>query len=117
MVTGPSDNPSEGSPAPQSPEAWAETLKADWERRAQSPSRDFYVASHRGWNDEQRWQEQARVDLQSFLLELDVASLKQHHALEIGCGVGREDHFSRPQHMAHNGPADPNFIIPLASGL
>ena len=89
MVTGPSDNPSEGSPAPQSPEAWAETLKADWERRAQSPSRDFYVASHRGWNDEQRWQEQARVDLQSFLLELDVASLKQHHALEIGCGVGR----------------------------
>lgn len=64
----------------------------EWEERARSPYRDFFVASHRGWNDPLQWERQARIDA-GFVMarpadnaaypppDLDV--------LEIGCGVGR----------------------------
>jgi SAM-dependent methyltransferase len=67
----------------------AELLKQNWELRARSADRDFYVASHAGWNDPARWEQQALADLQTFLWQLDPDALRAQQVLEIGCGVGR----------------------------
>lgn len=67
----------------------AERLKDDWERRAQSGSRDFFVASHPGWNDPARWEETAEADVERFLYQVDQEAMKGWEVLEIGCGVGR----------------------------
>jgi SAM-dependent methyltransferase len=65
-----------------------ERLRAEWEARGQSEARDFYVASHPGWDDASRREAQARCDLATLChgLELRLPAL---HVLEIGCGVGR----------------------------
>src|SRR5262245_34043891 len=68
---------------------WAAVLKRDWERRARSPSRDFFVASHPGWNDPVQWAARARIEAGALLLGMDDAALRKGHMLEIGCGVGR----------------------------
>ena len=70
------------------PEAEARRLAQDWELRAQSPSRDFFVASHPGWDDPAAWERQARHDA-DFLLQRLPRPLAGAHLLEIGCGVGR----------------------------
>ncbi|MBM3976658.1 MAG: class I SAM-dependent methyltransferase [Planctomycetes bacterium] len=74
---------------PNTPSEWALLLKSTWETRARSAARDFYVASHPGWNDAAAWERQARVDLDLYLYGLDRASLRSWDVLEIGCGVGR----------------------------
>jgi SAM-dependent methyltransferase len=65
-----------------------ERLRAEWEARGRSESRDFYVASHPGWQDANRRAAQARRDITTLChgLELRLPAL---HVLEIGCGVGR----------------------------
>ena len=72
-----------------SPKEWAVLLKRNWEDRAQSSSRDFYVASHPGWNDPEIWARQAETDTGLFLHSLEADWLAPAHVLEIGCGVGR----------------------------
>jgi SAM-dependent methyltransferase len=71
------------------PNEWAALLKATWETRAQSAARDFYVASHPGWNDAAAWDRQARIDLDLYLYGVRRESLRTSDVLEIGCGVGR----------------------------
>ena len=73
----------------RTPEQWAALLQANWEQRARSGSRDFYVASHPGWSDPDTWASQAEVDAGLFLHELADDWLADAHVLEIGCGVGR----------------------------
>jgi len=71
------------------PDDWAALLKHNWQKRSLSESRDFYVASHPGWSQTQRWQEQAKVDAGIVCMGLDEAWLREAQVLEIGCGVGR----------------------------
>lgn len=68
---------------------WADLLKQNWEQRARSEKRDFYVASHPGWTDPERWRAQAANDAELMLYQVDRAALAGWHVLEIGCGVGR----------------------------
>lgn len=70
-------------------EDWAALLKQSWEERARSKARDFYVASHPGWQDERRWRAQAENDAALMLYQVDRAALAGWDLLEIGCGVGR----------------------------
>ncbi len=77
------------NPSPVTPEGWATLLKANWEKRGRSDSRDFYVASHLGWNDTEAWQRQAKIDTEILLYELTDDWLSSAEVLEIGCGVGR----------------------------
>jgi SAM-dependent methyltransferase len=70
-------------------EDWAALLKQNWQKRALSESRDFYVASHPGWSEAQRWEAQARVDAGLACSGLDEDWLLGAQVLEIGCGVGR----------------------------
>ena len=68
---------------------WASTLKREWEERARSAHRDFYVASHAGWDDVERWAHQATVDAKMLLFGFDDDAASSLDVLEIGCGVGR----------------------------
>ena len=43
------------SDAPRTPEEWASLLRTNWEERGRSTSRDFYIASHPGWDDDAAW--------------------------------------------------------------
>jgi len=72
-----------------SKEDWAERLREDWERRSRSAGRDFYVASHQGWDDDARWAEHARGDVDLILHGLEPERIAAWQVLEIGCGVGR----------------------------
>ena len=91
------------SESPRSPDAWSKLLKDDWERRAQSPSRDFFVASHPGWNKPERWAAQAQADTDGILLGVDRQELTRAHMLEIGCGVGRLARTFRPLVQSYTG--------------
>ena len=68
------------------PREWAAVLKSNWDRRAASPHRDFYIASI---NDPRRWQAQGEVDVRHMFHGLDAARLRSAEVLEVGCGVGR----------------------------
>jgi len=76
------------APRDESAEREARRLGQAWEQRAQSPARDFFVASHPGWDDPATWEAQARHDADFLLQQLRIP-LPQAHLLEIGCGVGR----------------------------
>ena len=78
-------------PTDDEPDAdgWAGVLARHWEERAASPSRDFFVASHPGWDDPVAWEATARRDAELFLHGLDADWLAGADVLEIGCGVGR----------------------------
>lgn len=69
--------------------ASAAELRRAWERRAHSPHREFYVASHRGWHDSGRVERQARFDAEIVLHDLPAEWLARAQVLEIGCGSGR----------------------------
>ena len=74
---------------PTTTEGWAELIKTNWEKRARSESRDFYVASHVGWQQPDVWQQHARSDAMMILHGLVDAWMAGADMLEIGCGVGR----------------------------
>lgn len=71
--------------------------RAEWEARARSRYRNFYVASHFGFDRPEAWERQARADVQALLHRLEwdregcIGETPFHEveALEIGCGVGR----------------------------
>ncbi len=67
----------------------ARRLAANWERRARSEARDYYVSSHPGWNQPEVWAHQAEVDVTMFMHQLDPAVMRDWDLLEVGCGVGR----------------------------
>lgn len=77
------------SPAAEDAGAWAQLLKQNWERRSRTDKRDFYVASHRGWDDPARWEAQADVDVETMFYGVDADRARSWQVLEIGCGVGR----------------------------
>lgn len=72
-------------------------IRREWEERARSPYRDFFVASHRGWQDADAWRHQAEVDVGHLLTRLPIdhpeglgaVPYTELDVLEIGCGVGR----------------------------
>lgn len=74
---------------PETEEPSAERLKQDWESRSRSEYRDFYVASHPGWDDPAHWERRAEADLLQMLHGVDLDSIAGWQVLEIGCGVGR----------------------------
>lgn len=79
------------------PEPTVETLRREWDDRARSPYRNFFVASHRGWRDPARWANQAETDVAHLLTAVDgdiprgigPVRYEDLDVLEIGCGVGR----------------------------
>lgn len=72
---------------PETRAEWAELLKQNWEKRAASDARDFFVASHPGWDQEQHWLEQAEREAGIYFTQLE--HTQAWELLEIGCGVGR----------------------------
>ncbi len=74
---------------PTTPDEWARTLKDEWEERARSASRDFFIASHAEWNRPDVWDRQAAIDASWPVAWLDRAKLADDDVLEVGCGVGR----------------------------
>ncbi|MCB9898001.1 MAG: class I SAM-dependent methyltransferase [Planctomycetes bacterium] len=82
---------------------WADELRRAWERRSRSPHREFYVASHRGWKDDDRVRQQAAFDAAVVLHGLDDAWLADAHVLEIGCGSGRLARQIAPQVKSYSG--------------
>lgn len=86
-----SDDPTRNGPAPATEDlaAGARRLAANWERRARSDFRDYYVASHPGWDRQDVWSRQAEIDAQMLLHGLDPGAIAGWDVLEIGCGVGR----------------------------
>lgn len=80
---------SHSSPPPGDAEAWARLLRHNWEQRSRSHLRDFYVASHHGWDRDPVWRAQAEIDVTGQFHDTDPAVTRPWHVLEIGCGVGR----------------------------
>lgn len=76
-------------PSPGDADAWAALLQRNWEQRSRSRLRDFYIASHRGWNRDAAWRAQAAIDVDTLFFATDPAVTPSWHVLEIGCGVGR----------------------------
>ena len=84
-------------------EAWAEGQRRDWESYASTKYRDYFVASHRGWDDRERWEAQAVYDASVVLYELDAQRLAGLEVLEIGCGVGRLARVIAPRVRGYTG--------------
>lgn len=68
---------------------WAELLQKEWEERARSSARDFFIASAPGWQEPEAWAEQARCDVAGILQGLEPSALAASQVLDVGCGVGR----------------------------
>lgn len=66
----------------------AARLRAAWHARGRAAERDFYVASHPGWDDPAVRAAQARLDAALVLHGL-LPDLAARDVLEIGCGTGR----------------------------
>jgi SAM-dependent methyltransferase len=69
--------------------SWAEVLRQSWDALSRSRYRDFFVASHRGWDDPAAWRAQAVFDAAFVTHELEPERLRELDVLEVGCGVGR----------------------------
>src|SRR5262245_6319909 len=69
--------------------AWSRILRGEWEARAGSARRDYFIASHVGWDDPATWEAVARRDADAIFVDLDSSFLQNAAVLEIGCGVGR----------------------------
>lgn len=67
----------------------ASILKSEWNQRSMSDRANFYIASHPGWQEPDRWSGQAQIDANLVLLGLDDLALSNMDVLEIGCGNGR----------------------------
>ena len=74
---------------PKDLEGWEKILKREWDERARSEYRDYYVASHAGWDDPAAWEERAAKDAAMAVTGIDPDVLGESRVLEIGCGVGR----------------------------
>ena len=90
--------------------SWAKLLKENWEKRSRSDSRDFFVASHPGWQDEETVRRKAKTELDLVLANLDSKFLSQKQVLEIGCGPGRLAQYVGPRVLGYTG-------IDIAEGM
>jgi SAM-dependent methyltransferase len=81
----------------------ARTIKEEWERRARSPSREFFVASHEGWDSPESRERQARSDAALMLTAVDLDATRSQDALEIGCGSGRLVPYVAPHFRSYTG--------------
>lgn len=88
---------------PSTPEGWARLLKEEWEERAKSVSRDFFIASHPGWGSQESWNRQAAVDAGNMLALIDPAVVRGWNILEIGCGLGRLVPYVAPAGATYTG--------------
>jgi SAM-dependent methyltransferase len=77
-------------------------LKSDWEQRARSPSRDYFVAAHPGWDDPEQRERQAQQDA-AFMLQDLAMPLASADVLEIGCGIGRLVPYVAPRALSYTG--------------
>lgn len=84
MSTPDQDRPTQGDL-----HAEARRLATNWEKRARSADRDYYVSSHPGWEQPEVWARQAEIDVEMFMFGLDAQALQAWDVLEVGCGVGR----------------------------
>jgi len=66
-----------------------EALARAWEQRARSELRNYFVASHPGWSDDEHWEECARRDAAVVLHGVSAERLADARVLEMGCGIGR----------------------------
>lgn len=73
----------------QRPRKETEALARAWEERARSELRDYFVASHPGWTDEEQWERCALRDAAHAFHGVSAARLARARVLEMGCGVGR----------------------------
>src|SRR5688572_21889443 len=81
----------------------ARTIKTEWERRARSPDREFFVASHEGWDTEAGREKQAWLDAEYALLFVDLVAAAGQDVLEIGCGSGRLVPYIAPRFRSYTG--------------
>src|SRR5262245_26788986 len=86
-----------------SPDDLAKELKEEWERRARSPSREFFVASHEGWDTKEGRERQARHDAILYLTDVDFDAARTQDVLEIGCGSGRLVPYMAPYFRSYTG--------------
>ncbi len=91
-------------------EDWGQLLGRHWEERARSQSRDFFVASHPGWNNEETARQYAMTELELILVNIDEAQLANMNVLEIGCGPGRLARHLHPRVQTYTG-------IDIAEGM
>ncbi len=82
---------------------WARLLRRNWEELARSKYRDFFVASHRGWDDPATWRAQAEFDSAIVLHEIPPARWQELEVLEVGCGVGRLAQVIAPRARSYTG--------------
>ncbi len=87
----------------QDPRRPADFLREEWEERARSPFRDFFVASHPGWDDPETWESRAAADAELVLSGVEPASRSGIEVLEVGCGVGRLAAKIAPQVKGYTG--------------
>ena len=88
---------------PKSTEEWLELLRRNWEKRARSPHRDFYVDSRPDYDDPQVWERYARISAELILTGIDREELARMELLDIGCGVGRLVPFLAPLVAGYTG--------------
>lgn len=74
---------------PDDVEGWAAMLRDDWDERARSDVRDFFVASGPHWRDFAHMDGEARLAVDWLVFDLDRAQMADWSVLEIGCGTGR----------------------------
>lgn len=89
---------------------WAKVLKDEWNQRAQSSVRDFFVASGPGWEDPREQIRAAKIEVDFVLTGLSAERLARAHVLEIGCGTGRLVHHVRPRVADYTG-------VDISSGM
>lgn len=65
--------------------------------------RDFFIASHDGWDDPEIWERNGRNDVDLALTQLKADWLAKAEVLEIGCGVGRLVPAMKPRVASYTG--------------
>lgn len=95
--------------------AHAKRLKHEWQVRAASPRRDFYIASHRGWHDAAMRSEQATIDSRFILHGLSETFLSNANILEVGCGNGRLVPFITDRIRTYTGIDISSTLVQLAT--
>ena len=88
---------------PQGTGEWLELLRTNWEKRARSPHRDFYVDSRPDYDDPEVWDRYARASTELVLTGLEAERLARMEVLDIGCGVGRLVPFLAPRVAGYTG--------------
>lgn len=88
---------------PHVPGDWSRILRNEWEARAKSSHRDYYIASIPDVRDSQRWVHQARIDAELALYGIPPERRGTLNVLEIGCGIGRLAPFVAPLVCTYTG--------------